>query len=94
MGGEGLRYGRIGGRYVRYGWVDGMGLGMGGGMGLRVGFINILVMYNYDGGKWGARGCEARQVKQRVALVRAPFYLINLWLMSSIHAASGLPFII
>jgi hypothetical protein len=58
------------------------------------GFINMLVMYNYDGGKWGARGCEARQVKQRVALVRAPFYLINLWLMSSIHAASGLPFII
>ena len=47
VGGEGLRYGRIGGRYVRYGWVDGMGEGMG----LRVGFININDMYNNDVGK-------------------------------------------
>ncbi len=27
------------------------------------GFINILVMYNNDGGKGGARGCEAHEVK-------------------------------
>ena len=55
----GLRNGRT------EGWVDGMGLGMGGGMGgfkewadggmgLRVGFINILVMYNKTVGKGGS----------------------------------------
>jgi hypothetical protein len=37
-------------------WVDGV-------MGLRVGFININDMYNYAGGKGGARGCEAHEVK-------------------------------
>ena len=56
-------------------WVDG---GMGGRVGLRVGFININDMYNNDIGKWGAQGCEAYEVKQRVALVRVSFYFINL----------------
>ncbi len=28
-----------------------------------VGFININDMYNNDGGKGGARGCEAHEVK-------------------------------
>ena len=27
------------------------------------GFVNILVMYNNDGGKGGARVCEAHEVK-------------------------------
>ncbi len=36
---------------------------MGEGMGLRVGFININGMYNNDGSKGGARGCEAHEVK-------------------------------
>jgi hypothetical protein len=35
-------------------------------------------MYNNDVGKGGAQGCEAFEVKQRVALVRVPFYFINL----------------
>ena len=34
------------------GWVDEW-------VGLRGGFINIKDMYNNDGGKGGARGCEA-----------------------------------
>ena len=47
-------------------------------MGLRVGFINIKDIYNNDGGKGGDRVCEAHEVKQRVALFRAPFsYFIN-----------------
>jgi hypothetical protein len=33
----------------------------------------------------GARGCEAHAVKQRVALVRVPFYFINLWLIIDRH---------
>ena len=33
-------------------------------------------MSNYAGGKGGARGCEAQEVKYRVALVRVPFYFI------------------
>jgi len=41
-------------------WVDG---GMGGWVGLRVGFININDMYNNDVGKGGAQGCEAYEVK-------------------------------
>ena len=46
------------------GWVaGGMGGCVVGGMGLRVGFININDMYNYAGGKGGARGCEAHEVK-------------------------------
>jgi hypothetical protein len=57
------------------GWVGGR---MGGWVGLRVGFININDMYNNDVGKGGAQGCEAYEVKQRVALVRVPFYFINL----------------
>jgi hypothetical protein len=57
------------------GWVDGR---MGGWVGLRVGFNNINDMYNNDVGKGGAQGCEAYEVKKRVALVRAPFYFINL----------------
>ena len=51
---------------------------MGGGMGLRVGFININHMYNNDVGKGGVYAYEAHEVKQRVALVRVPFYFINL----------------
>jgi len=47
-------------------------------VGLRVGFININDMYNNDVGKGGAQGCEAYEVKQRVALVGVPFYFINL----------------
>ena len=35
-------------------------------------------MYNNDVGKGEAQGCEACEVKQRVALVRVPFYFINL----------------
>ena len=49
------------------GWVQGMGGWVGGGiggvMGLRVGFININDMYNNDVGKGGAQGCEAYEVK-------------------------------
>ena len=41
------------------GWVHG---GMGGWVGLRVGFININDMYNIDVGKGGAHGCEAYEV--------------------------------
>ena len=33
-----------------------MGGAMGGGMGLRVGFINVNDMYNNDVGKGGVRG--------------------------------------
>jgi hypothetical protein len=40
--------------------VDG---GMGGWVGLRVGFININHMYNNDVGKGGAQGCESYEVK-------------------------------
>jgi hypothetical protein len=46
--------------------------------GLRVGFIIKNDMYNNDVGKGGAQGCEAHGVKKRVALVRVPFYFINL----------------
>jgi hypothetical protein len=42
------------------GWVDG---GMGGWVGLRVGFINIKDMYNNDVGKGEAQDCEAYEVK-------------------------------
>ena len=35
----------------------------GGGIDLRVGFININDMYNNDGGQGGVRGCEAPEVK-------------------------------
>ena len=38
------------------GWVD-------GGMGLRVGFININDMYNNDVGKGGVYAYEAYEVK-------------------------------
>ena len=51
---------------------------VGGGMGSRVGFININDMYNNDVGKGGVRVYEAYEVKSRVALVRVPFYFINL----------------
>ena len=57
--------GGMGGR--RNGWMGGQrdgrmdGRGVGGWMGLRVGFININDMYNNDGEKGGARGCEAHE---------------------------------
>ncbi len=35
----------------------------GGGIDLRVGFININDMYNNDGGQGGVRGYEAYEVK-------------------------------
>jgi hypothetical protein len=47
-------------------------------VGLRVGFIHINNMYNNDVGKGGAQGCEAYEVKSRVALFGVPFYFINL----------------
>jgi hypothetical protein len=53
--------------------------------GRRGGFINTKVMYNNYGGQGGARICEAYEVKERVALVRVPFYLINLWLITDRH---------
>jgi hypothetical protein len=72
----------MGGRCERYGWIGGRKDGwMAGWVGLRVGFININDMYNSynnDVGKGGAQGCEAYEVKQRVALVRVPFYFIHL----------------
>jgi hypothetical protein len=40
-----------------------MGGGMGGGMGLRVGFININDMYNNDVGKGVVYAYEAYEVK-------------------------------
>ena len=45
------------------GWVDGMGLGMGGGMDLRVGFININDMHNNDVGKGVVYAYEAYEAK-------------------------------
>ena len=42
-----------------------MGLGMGGGMGLRVGFININDMYNNDVGKGVVYAYEAYEVKHK-----------------------------
>ena len=64
----------MGGYHVLKVWADGRAVGevwvdrwaeewVDGGMGLRVGFININDMYNNDGGKEGARGCEAHEVK-------------------------------
>ena len=58
VGGEGLRYGRKDGwsvRCMRDGWI--------GGMGLRVGFININDMYNNDVGKGVVYAYEAYEVK-------------------------------
>jgi hypothetical protein len=40
-----------------------VGVGMGGWVGLRVGFININDMYSNDVGREGARVCEAHEVK-------------------------------
>ncbi len=48
----------------RNGWAGGrMGLGMGGGMGLRVGFININDMYNNDVGQGVVYAYEAYEAK-------------------------------
>jgi hypothetical protein len=45
-------------------WVGGgMGEGMGGWVGLRVGFININDMYNNDVSKGGVRVYESHEVK-------------------------------
>jgi hypothetical protein len=45
-------------------WVDGWAEEwVDGGIGLRVGFININDMYNNDVGKGGAQGCEAYEGK-------------------------------
>jgi hypothetical protein len=32
-----------------------------------------------------ARVCEAHEAKSRVELVRVPFYIINLWLITDSH---------
>ncbi len=56
---------------------------MGGGMGLRVGFMNINDMYNNDVGKGVVYAYEAYEL--RVAAFRAPIYFINLWLISYRH---------
>jgi hypothetical protein len=50
----------VGGK-VRYGWEEGGWVG--GGMGLRVGIINVNDMYNNDVGKGGVRVYEAYEVK-------------------------------
>ena len=50
----------MGGWAESEGWVGG---GMGGWMGLRVGFINISDMYNNDVGKGGVRVYEAYEAK-------------------------------
>ena len=57
MGGR--RNGWMGGQ--RDGWMDGRGVG--GWMGLRVGFININDMYNNDVGKGVVYAYEAYEVK-------------------------------
>ena len=44
----------------RDGWAEGW---VGGGMGLRVGFININDMYNYAGGKGVVYAYEAYEAK-------------------------------
>ena len=51
---------------------------VGEGMGARGCLIDIKDMYNNDGGQGGARDCEAHEAKQRLALVRVPFYFINI----------------
>ena len=43
--------------------IDGECIGWAGGMGLRVGSININDMYNNDGDQGGPRVCEAHEVK-------------------------------
>jgi hypothetical protein len=53
--------------------------------GRRGGFINIKDMYNTDGGQGGVRVYEAHEVKKRVALIRVPFYFLNLWLITDRH---------
>ena len=50
-----------------------MGLGMGGGMGLRVGFININDMYNNDVGKESAQ----KFMKQTGDLKAATLYFAS-----------------
>ena len=57
--------------------------GVAQGRGWRYGFININDMYNNDVGKGGVRVYEAYEVKQRVALVRVPFYLMTECLIAS-----------
>ena len=67
------------GGILRVRMVDGgMGGWVGGGMGLRVGFIKINDMYNNDVGKGVVYAYEAYEAKQRVVAFRAPFYFINL----------------
>jgi hypothetical protein len=68
-----------------------MGGWVGLRVGLRVGFININDMYNNDVGKGGAKGCEGYEVKERVALVRVPFYFINLLPTSLLYISILLP---
>jgi hypothetical protein len=52
------------GGIFRVGWVaGGMGGCVVGGMGLRVGFININDMYNYAGGKGVVYAYEAYEAK-------------------------------
>ena len=66
------------------GWVDLqkliMVLDMKNGYkgGVRVGFININDIYKNDVGKGEKYAYKAYEVKNRVELVRVPFYFINL----------------
>jgi hypothetical protein len=53
--------------------------------------FNINNMYNNDVGKGGVRVCEAYEVKKRVALVRVPFYFINLLPTSLLYISQLLP---
>ena len=71
-------------------WVDGwMGwvyfFLMGGGMGLRVGFININDMYNNDVGKGVVYAYETYEAKKRVAAFRAPVCFMNFGLIPYRH---------
>ena len=45
------------------------------------GFNNIKDMCKMTVGREGVRVYEAHEVNQRVALVRVPFYFINLWMI-------------
>ena len=60
--------------------------------GRRDGFIDIKDMYNNDVGKGRMRVYEAYEVKQRVALVRVPFYFMNLLPTSLLYISILLTF--
>jgi hypothetical protein len=63
----------------------GMGGWVGGGMGLRVGFININDMYNNDVGKGVVYAYETYEAKQRVAAFRSPVCFMTFGLIPYQH---------